>query len=115
MVSTLSPFRDAVADAATVNRSLDGLRGLAARPTLLYGAGAYADEVADFLATPFEGNEGDPVAAAFWAGRAVALGKADASALYEQLRGKLNATQRAELDRKLSEEDPKPASSKSVP
>lgn len=51
MVSTPSPFRDAVADAATVNRSLDGLRGLAARPTLLYGAGAYADEVADFLAT----------------------------------------------------------------
>jgi FkbM family methyltransferase len=51
MVSTTSPFRDAVADAATVNRSIDGLRGLAARPTLLYGAGAYADEVADFLAT----------------------------------------------------------------
>ena len=38
MVSTPSPFRDAVADAATVNRSLDGLRGLAARPTLLASA-----------------------------------------------------------------------------
>lgn len=79
------------------------------------GSPVAAQKLADFLATPHEGSEGDPVAAAYWAGRAVALGKADASALYERLRGKLNSTQQAELDRKRSQDDSKPASSKAVP
>lgn len=51
MNDCLIPLRDLVMDAAAINRSLDALRDLASRPTLLYGAGIYAEEVTDFLAS----------------------------------------------------------------
>jgi len=73
------------------------------------GSPLAAYKLADFLSTAADGSAAI-LEAAFWAGRAAALHQPEATALSDQLRGRLNEAQRTELDRRLSEtSSPKPA------
>lgn len=78
------------------------------------GSGIGAHKLAEFLAASGGAAGSDPVAPAFWADRAVSLGRNEAADLAGRLRAGLTPERRAELDRRLAAEKAKGGTAKSV-